>query len=106
MRKMILAASILFLSACTSTPAVPPVVSAEKPVYHPAMPRPIEVCNVHWEVLIVNNTPYVALTYEDNINFAKCGMEQERYLSELLLVTCHYRQCSKDNNDNNNKTRN
>lgn len=99
MRAVIFAA-VLALVGCTSTPEptkVPDV--SNKITYEPPMPKPLEVCDVHWEVLIVDNKPYVALTYEDNVNFAVCAKDLEKYISELTLVVCQYRQCSKEQND-------
>ncbi len=88
------------LAACETTPAIPVAAPKLEPmVYHPQMPKPLAVCDVTWKVLVVDNTPYVALTYEDNINFAVCAKDLERYLSELTLVVCQYRQCSKESND-------
>lgn len=97
MRQAVILAALL-LVGCETTPVAPPVVPpvAEKITYHPPMPRPLSYCDVKWRVLIVDNQPYVGLSYEDNINFAICAKDMERYLSEMQMVLCHYRQCNKD----------
>lgn len=87
------------LVGCGTTPTPPTVPDvSNQVVYHPPLPRPTQVCYIQWKVLVVEGQPYVALSYEDNINFAICAKDLERYLSELNLVVCHYRQCDKDQN--------
>lgn len=94
MRKIIPIA-ILFLFGCSSTPTTPPPAEkVERVVYHPALPSPLYPCVANWKVLIVDNQPYVALTYQDNINLAICGVKVESYIDELMEVVCHYRDGS------------
>ena len=94
MQKLTLAL-LLFLAGCSSTPSVPPPVVEAKPVvYHPALPTPLYPCVANWKVLVVDNQPYVALTYQDNINLAICGVKVEAYIDELMEVACHYRDGS------------
>jgi len=81
------------ISGCTPTPT--PIV-VELPVYHPSMPVPYEVCNVAWEVFEVENRAKVALSYDDNLTMAICLGDIEKYISQLLNVTCQYRQELKD----------
>ena len=89
----------LLLVGCGSTPPTPPAeVLSEKIIYEPPLPKPLRFCDVTWKVLIVDNQPYVALSYEDNINFAVCAKDLEKYISEVNLVVCHYRQCIKEEN--------
>lgn len=102
MRKLI-AVLCIFLAACSSTPVTTDQLEkVDTPVFHPPMPKPVQVCYVHWNVLVVDNQPFVALSYEDNINFAMCGKDLEAYISELHEVICHYRQCDKENNNDKN----
>lgn len=99
MRKMILA-TLLILAGCASAPPLPqPVAKAETPIFHPTLPKPLKVCYVHWKVLVVDGVPYVALSYEDNINFAMCGKDLEAYISELNEAICQYRHCNKEQDD-------
>jgi hypothetical protein len=99
MRKALVLVAAL-LVGCETTPVAPPVVPpvSEKITYEPPMPKPLQFCDVKWKVLVVDNQPYVALSYEDNINFAVCAKDLEKYISEVNLVVCHYRQCSKEEN--------
>ena len=87
MRYLILATALL-LSACTVTE--PKTVAP--PVFHPTLPTPLQACPIEWKVLIVENQPYVALTYNNNITAAMCFNEYERYIHQLLRVTCSYRE--------------
>jgi hypothetical protein len=82
----------LLLVGCHSTP---PVVIAT-PVYHPTMPVPYEVCPIYWEVLEVEKTAKISLSYNDNVTAAICNRDIERFISQLINITCHYRQDLKE----------
>lgn len=89
----------LSLTGCTSTPKPPVVV--EKPVYHPAWPMPYQVCSIAWKVIIKDNTPYVALSYDDSLTLASCTKDMTRYILDMNSKFCHYRpaedeRCVKD----------
>lgn len=83
MRAIILAI-VLALAGCSSTHV--------DTTFHPRMPQPLKVCDIEWKVLIVDDTPYVALTYDDNVTAAMCFKEYERYIHQLMRVTCSYRE--------------
>lgn len=85
--------SLVLLSGCAST-SVPTVVEPVK--YYPPMPAPLQVCDVRWEVLEVNELAKVALSYNDNVTMAICLRDIERYISQLLSVACHDRQDLKE----------
>ncbi len=84
--------ALIFLTGCTTTQKE--VVTA--PVYHPTLPPSLVVCPVKWEVLEVKGKAKVALSYNDNVTAAICNKDIERYLSQLLNITCHYRQKLKE----------
>lgn len=86
MRGIILA---LMLTGCASTEFIPPV---EAPTFHPEFPAPYSVCNIVWEVLEVQGNAKVALSYNDNITAAICDQDKDRYIQQLLNLTCYYRQ--------------
>lgn len=90
-RQVIAAISMLTLVACKTTPATG-VGAPASAVYHPTLPRPVEVCYLNWEVLVVNNEPFVALTYNSSIDAAVCDNKKIQYIEELLHVVCHYRK--------------
>lgn len=90
MRKGLALLAALFLVGCTSVREVP-VERDVLPVFHPSLPEPVEVCNIKWNVLVLDENPYVALTYNDNITAAICFNEYERYIIQLLRVACSYR---------------
>ena len=106
LRQVIAALSLLALVSCKTTPATG-VGAQPEAVYHPRLPRPVEVCSLNWEVLVVNNEPFVALTYNDNITAAICDDRKTQYIEELLQVVCSYRKplnekiCSRYNMDKN-----
>lgn len=87
MRISILLAA-LALSACVSTnrDGAPPNL-----VYHPPLPAPIRACPLKWLVLEQGGEPYVALSYNDNVQGAICSKDVQRYIRELQKVTCSYR---------------
>jgi hypothetical protein len=86
----------LLLVGCTSTP---PVVK-EKPIYHPPLPTPYQVCQVKWSVYEIEDAPVVGLSYNDNVELDICLKDLLRYIKQVNNVLCHYRQdCDKDNND-------
>jgi len=79
----------LLLVGCTS---VPPVIKVtELPKYHPSLPIPYAVCPVYWEVLEQGGKAKIALSYNDNVTAAICNNDIERYISQLINITCHYR---------------
>lgn len=76
-----------------------PIPVVEKlPVYHPAMPAPYAACPIRWEVVVVDGKPKVALSYDDNVTAAMCNKDIERFISQLITLTCHYRQELKESN--------
>lgn len=83
----------LLLTGCAAK-TVPVLVST--PVFHPSMPVPYVVCPVTWEVLEDNGRAKVAVSYNDNITVAICNKDIERYISQLLNITCHYRRDLKE----------
>lgn len=91
---------------CTSTP-LPPVVVAKAPIYHPGFPAPYSVCDVTWKVLEDAGNPIVSLSYNDNLTAAICDRDKDRYIKQLLQLTCYYRLdiseriCTKETNVNN-----
>jgi len=98
----------LLLLGCSST--IPtPVVVAQAPVYHPGFPAPYSVCDIDWEVLENNEKPIVAISYNDNLTAAICDKDKDRYIDQLLQLTCYYRSeiheriCTKEINDNKDK---
>ena len=80
---------ILLLSGCSSTPPVP--VTLDTPKYHPEWPLPVQVCDVDWKVLEVEGQPYVAVTYDDNLDLAICTRDLLRYIQDMNAKFCHYR---------------
>lgn len=87
---------LLFVVGCSTTATTEYITP---PVYHPPLPYPYEVCDVSWEVIEVDNNAKVALSYNDNVKLAVCIGDMERYISQLVNVVCHYRQCIKEPND-------
>lgn len=104
-RQVIAALSMLTLVACKTTPATGGGAPASE-VYHPRLPRPVEVCSLDWKVIVVDNEPFVALTYNDNVTAAICDDRKTQYIEELLQVVCQYRKplnekiCSRYSVDN------
>lgn len=79
----------ILLSGCANQTVIPPV---EVPIYHPSMPIPYSVCNIYLEVLEDQDRAKVAMSYNDNVTVAICNKDMERYLRELINITCSYRQ--------------
>jgi hypothetical protein len=79
----------LLLTGCSVTPEV---ISITSPVNHPELPSPYRTCEAAWKVLDVEGRAYIAVSYDDNLNLAICELDKERYISELKIVTCQYRQ--------------
>jgi hypothetical protein len=92
------------LSSCASKPMSVPIV-IETPVIHPVFPQPYSVCPVTWEVLDVEGSAKIALSYNDNITAAICAKDKNRYIEQLINLTCYYRKdkseriCTKEKND-------
>ena len=103
MRELILAGALL-LSGCAAFMPVPPVIVAEAPTYHPAFPEPYSICPITWEVLDSGGDPKVAISYNDNLTAAICDKDKDRYIKQLLQLTCYYRLdlderiCNKETN--------
>ena len=101
MRKLILV-SMLFLGGC-ATNELPVVYDA--PVYHPAFPEPYTTCSITWEVLEDEGKAMIALSYNDNITAAICDKDKDRYIKQLINLTCYYRKdtseriCNKEQDD-------
>ena len=74
------------LVGCVTTEE--PEVTAQ---YHPAWPTPYEVCDVDWKVIEYKEAPYVALSFDDNLEFATCTIDLIRYIKEMNTKFCHYR---------------
>jgi hypothetical protein len=88
-RSPVIAAVLILLAGC----GVLPVSTVHDiPQYHPPMPVAYTVCPVRWEVIEVEERAMVALSYNDNVTAAICNKDIERYISQLLTVTCQYRQ--------------
>lgn len=81
----------VLLAGCAAVPTVP----EEPTVYHPPWPAPVIPCDIEFRVLIVNDEPYVAVSFDDNLNAAICDNNKKRYVEELRTIVCHYR----DNED-------
>ena len=79
----------LVLSACVSTNEGG---AQPKLAYHPPLPTPVKACPINWVVLEYEGAPYVALTYNDNVQGAICNKDVQRYIKELQKVTCSYRE--------------
>ena len=79
--------AVLSISGCSVTPSEP----VEPAVYHPTWPQPYEVCDVEWKVFIIEEEPFVALSFDDNLEFANCSIDLIRYIRELNMKFCHYR---------------
>ncbi len=86
MRKLIFAVALL---AGCSTTTVP--VAVDKPVFHPEWPTPYRACNIDWEVLVIDNTPYVALEYDESLTLAICERDKLRYIKDINSKFCTYR---------------
>lgn len=101
-RAVILAA---LLSGCVSTT---PTKVVDTPTYHPPLPDPYAVCQVEWRVVEVDGEMLVGVSYQDNLNLAVCIKDMERFISQLMGVTCHYREelkevvCRKEQHDTKN----
>lgn len=78
--------TLITLSGCTLTSE-----EVETATYHPAWPTPYEVCDVKWEVFVIEKEPYVALSFEDNLKLAVCTQDLIRYLKEMNIKFCTYR---------------
>lgn len=75
----------LVLAGCASTP---PVVNK---VHHVPFPDPITGFNKQWEVKVINDVPYVALKYEDFLDFETWLIDVKRYNKDLKSMVCYYR---------------
>lgn len=87
MRISILLATLM-LSACVSTDKGEAPLKVE---FHPPFPAPVSACPINWVILEHQGEPYVALTYNDNVQGAICNKDVQRYIKELQRVTCSYR---------------
>lgn len=85
MFKMILLVLSIFLAGCEFLP-----FTEKSTVYHPPMPRQISVYNVDWKVIVIDDVPYVALTYEDSLEFRIFLEDVHRYIIESNAVLCFY----------------
>ena len=91
------------LTGCATTTPLPVIYDA--PVFHPSFPNPYSVCPITWEVLEVEGKPKVALSYNDNITAAICDKDKDRYIAQLINLTCYYRKetseriCIKEENE-------
>jgi hypothetical protein len=77
--------SIITLSGCAATQPI------QENTYHPAWPTPYKICDVDWKVIVEEDQPYVALSYDDNLNLATCNLDVIRYIKEINTKFCHYR---------------
>lgn len=89
----------LVLVGCASTE---PVV--EVPVYHPPWPAPVDVCPISPSLKIIDDIPYMTLTFDEYLVLGQCYKDYLRYVKEIKKVTCVYRptkdaQCSKESNE-------
>lgn len=89
MYKTTLTLLAILLGGCALTSAT---VVQEVPTYHPTMPAAISACPVTWKVIEVDGQAMVAISYNDNVTAAICNKDVGRYISQLLTVTCQYRQ--------------
>lgn len=80
-------AMVITLIGCASTSSEPQM-QAE---YHPSWPTPYEVCDVNWKVIEYKDAPYVALSFDDNLELATCSIDLIRYIKEINTKFCHYR---------------
>ena len=87
----VLGASFLLLG-CSTTVVPPPQPAPVVVEYHPPWPDPLQPCPIKWETFNINNKPYVALSFEDNLNFAICGQDMRKYILETRQIICHYRR--------------
>ena len=79
--------ALFTIASCSSTPTTPEVVAE----YHPSWPTPYEVCDVEWKVIEYKDAPYVALSFDDNLELASCSIDLMRYIKEMNTKFCHYR---------------
>ena len=71
--------------------SISPQEQVDTAVYHPAWPTPYEVCDVDWKVMVIENEPFVALSFDDNLKMAACTQDLIRYLKEMNIKFCSYR---------------
>lgn len=80
---------------------------AKEVAFAPQLPAPLEVCQVPWRVLIVDDQPYIGLSYSDSLTFSTCRIRVESYIEKLLLAACYYKpadeQCKETNDSTSGK---
>jgi hypothetical protein len=90
MRIILLTIVLAGLMGCASPKTS--YVQAPIPKYDPQFPAPYEVCNISFEVIEENNRAMVSITYNDNITAAICDRDKDRYIQQLINLTCFYRK--------------
>lgn len=79
---------LLLLVGCSTTE--PPKV-IEKQVYHPEWPIPYRACDISWEVVVIEDEPFIALSYDESLDLAVCTKDLLRYVKDINSKFCHYR---------------
>lgn len=83
----LIAVTALTIAGCSIAPSEP----VEEATYHPSWPTPYEVCDVDWKILVIEEEPFVALSFEDNLRLAGCTEDLIRYITEMNTKFCTYR---------------
>ena len=63
---------------------------------HPELPSPILDYNMKWHVHVIGEKVYVALGYNDSIEFRKLLEDMKRYIVESNHLLCYYRKDLKE----------
>lgn len=106
---------IITVSGCSTTATVPVIddkIDVDSfSITHPSRPLPVQKVYIKWEVMDQDGEPYVALKYEDSLEFRKFLNDIERVLKTYGEMLCYYRKklkepvCMKEppheNNENN-----
>ncbi|QAY01354.1 hypothetical protein ZPAH1_orf00340 [Aeromonas phage ZPAH1] len=88
MKKIIIALSILVLSACSSTPVEP----AKDLVYHPTRPVPVKTYVPNWVVVADGDKTVVGMTYEESLKYRAWLEKLGNYIDSQNKMLCVYRE--------------
>lgn len=98
---ILLVMGFAFLLASCSTASVAPIIDdkikvQELDISHPQRPLPVQKVSIKWQVFNINENTYIALSYNDSIEFRKLLEDMKRYILEQKEMLCFYRKSLKE----------